>query len=92
MNLMRRPTIEELDAASDMLVAVAREHGLTDVRHGREPGQLVVGAEPGRGYFDVVRFAAEVEGQLGFRPEVLAASAPAVEPGRPIGRPDTHAA
>jgi predicted methyltransferase len=88
---MELPTVAEIDAASEFLRALAREHGLSNLRHGSEPGQIVVDVDPGRGYFDVVRFIDDVEDQLGFRSYVVVASAPAARPGRPIGS-DTHVA
>jgi hypothetical protein len=85
---MRRPTADELDTANEMLVAVAREHGLANLRHGEQPGELVVDVDDRRDYFDVA-FMDDVEGRVGFRPDVLSSGAPAACSGRSVGSAGT---
>ncbi len=79
--MIRRPEVEELDLAADLLGRLADEHGLSSLRHGSEAGELVadVGAE--RTYFDVIAFEDEVEARLGWRPAVVSSGAPGARPG-----------
>lgn len=89
--MIRRPEGEELDLAADLLGRLADEHGLSRLRHGSEPGELVadVGAE--RTYFDVVAFEDDVEARLGWRPAVVSSGAPGARPGSTLER-QHHAA
>ena len=92
MPVMQRATIEQIDAASEMLATLAAEHGLSNVRHGDEAGQVVVDVAGDRDYLDVVAFMDDIEGRIGLRPDVLPSGAPAARPGRPVGSEQTHAA
>jgi hypothetical protein len=80
----RRPNPDELDAAAELLLRIAGEHGLSDLHIGDEPGELVVAVEPSRTYFDVVAFEDEVESRLGWRPAVVPVTAPGARPGRKL--------
>jgi len=82
---MVRPQPEQLDAAQSLLERLAGEHGLSQLRHGDEFGEVVAVVADGRTYFDVVAFEDAVEGRLGWRPEVVSAAAPGARPGRAIG-------
>jgi len=74
-----------LDAAHELLERLAGEHGLSQLRHGDEFGEIVAVVAAGRGYFDVVAFEDAFEGRLGWRPDVVSAAAPGARPGRPVG-------
>jgi len=89
---MTRPEPRELDAASDLLSRLAREHGLANLRHGADPGEIVADVDADRGYFAVVAFEDAVEGRLGWRPDVVPSDALGARPSGPIGAGDTHAA
>lgn len=89
---MVRPDEHELDAAHQLLSRFASEHGLSDLRHGERPGEVIARVDAGRTYFDVVAFEDDVEGRLGWRPDVVPSGAPDARPGRPIRAVGTHAA
>lgn len=89
---MIRPEERQLDAAQELLSRFAHERGLSNLRHGDGPGQVVVDVDAGRTYFDVVAFEDDVEGRMGWRPDAVPSGAPAARPGRPVGAPETHAA
>ena len=78
------PSASEFRAASSLLLKLAREHGLTDLRYGKDPGTLIASLEPGRTYFDVVRFERSIDGRLGWSPEVIVADAADARPGAPV--------
>lgn len=82
--MMTRPAQKELDAAHELLERLAAEHGLRNLRHGDEFGEVVAEVEEGRSYFDVVAFEEAVEGRLGWRPDVVPAGTPGARPGRPV--------
>jgi hypothetical protein len=88
----RRPAAAELDAAEALLRRLAAEHGIHGLRHGDEPGEVVGDLDAGRTYFDVAAFEDGIEAQIGWRPELVVASAPGAGPGRVIGAAGTHAA
>ncbi len=88
---MRRPEPEELDLAADLLWRLADEHGLSGLRLGSEPGELVADVGVERTYFDVVGFEDDVEARLGWRPAVVPSGAPGARPGSSLER-RTHAA
>ncbi|MGH9064934.1 MAG: hypothetical protein ACRD0L_13360 [Acidimicrobiales bacterium] len=81
----RAPKRGELEAAADLLWRLAAEHGLSDLRLGESPGQLVAAVAEDRTYFNIVAFQDEVESWLGWRPMLVPASAPGARPGRPLG-------
>lgn len=81
---MVKPTEHELDAAHELLGRLASEHGLLNLRHGDEFGEVVADVSEGRSYFDVVAFEEAVEGRLGWRPNVVSSGAPGARPGRPV--------
>lgn len=86
MALMRRtPEPAELEAAAELLRRLAAEHGLSDLRLGAVPGQLVAAVAEDRTYFDVVAFQDEAESWLGWRPILVPASAPGARPGPTLG-------
>ena len=82
---MRRPETVQLDAAHELLERLAAVHGLSQLRHGDEFGEVVADVADGRSYFDVVAFEEAVEGRLGWRPNVVSSAAPGARPGRPVG-------
>jgi hypothetical protein len=82
---VRHPETADLDGASDLLARLAATHGLTNLRHGSESGEIVADVDQGRSYFDVVAFEVEVEGRLGWRPDVVPSGAPGARPGQPVG-------
>ena len=82
---MIRPEPAQLDAAHELLARLAGEHGLSQLRHGDEFGEIVAVVADGRTYFDVVAFEDAVEGRLGWRPDVVSAAAPGARPGRAVG-------
>jgi hypothetical protein len=92
MNLMARPSARDLDAASVLLSRLAREHGLSNLRHGADPGEIVAELEDERSYFAVIAFEDAVEGHLGWRPDVVPAGAPGARPGRRGGAGGAHVA
>jgi hypothetical protein len=59
---MRRPELEELDLAADLLWRLTDEHGLSSLRLGSEPGELVADVAVDRTYFDVVAFEDDSRG------------------------------
>ena len=87
-----RPEAREMDAAHQLLVHLAAKHGLSNLRHGHVPGEVIVEVDAGRSYFDVVSFENDVQGTVGWRPDVVPSGAPDAKPGRPIGTADTSAA
>lgn len=87
-----RPEAREMDAAHQLLAHFAAKHGLSNLRHGDGPGEVIVDVEEGRTYFDVVSFEDDVGGTFGWRPDVVPSGAPDANPGRPIGAADTNAA
>jgi hypothetical protein len=89
---MTRPEPSELDAASDLLSRLAREHGLASLRHGADPGEIIADVDADRGYFAVVAFEDAVEGRLGWRPDVVPSGALGAHPAGQIGAGDTHTA
>ncbi|MEX1163833.1 MAG: hypothetical protein WEB03_09650 [Nitriliruptor sp.] len=89
---MIRPEVRELDAAHRLLSRLADERGLSNLRHGDGAGEVVADVEQGRTYFDIVAFEDDVEGRLGWRPEVVDAEAPGARPGRAVGTGQSHAA
>jgi hypothetical protein len=89
---MTRPEPRELDAASDLLSRLAREHGLASLRHGADPGEIIADVDADRGYFAVVAFEDAVEGRLGWRPDVVPSGARGACPAGQIGAGDTHTA
>ena len=88
---MRRPEPEELDLATGLLGRLAHDHGLSNLRHGSEPGELVADVGGDRTYFDVVAFEDDVEARLGWRPAVVPSGAAGARPGSKLER-RTHAA
>jgi hypothetical protein len=82
---MTRPEAAQLDAAHELLERLAAEHGLANLRHGDEFGEVVADVADGRSYFDVVAFEEAVEGRLGWRPNVVSSASPGARPGRPVG-------
>lgn len=90
--MLNRPETNELDAAHELLAHFADKHGLVNLRHGDGLGQVIADVAAGRTYFDVVAFELDVEGRMGWRPDVVPSGAPAAKPGRPIGSADTSAA
>ena len=92
MTLMTRPTAHDLDAASVLLNRLAREHGLSNLRHGADPGEIVADLEGERSYFAVIAFEDAVEGRVGWRPDAVPAGAPGARPGRLVGADGTHVA
>ena len=64
---------------------IAADHGLSNLRHGDEFGEVVADVADARSYFDVIAFEEAVEGRLGWRPNVVSAAAPGARPGRPVG-------
>ena len=87
-----RPEAREMDAAHQLLAHFAAKHGLTNLRHGDGPGEVIVDVEAGRTYFDVVSFEDDIQGTVGWRPDVVPSGAPDAKPGRPIGTASTSAA
>jgi hypothetical protein len=51
---MKRSDPEEVDAAAELLEQLVREHGLSDLRHGTAPGEVVADVEPDASLFDLV--------------------------------------
>lgn len=88
----RRPSADELDAAAELLAQLAPTYGLSELRHGNEPGEVVATLADGRTYFDVVEYESAVEAHMGWRPDVTVTGAPGARPGRKIGSSATHAA
>lgn len=84
--MIRRPEPEELDLASDLLWRLADEHGLSGLRFGSEPGELVADVGSDRTYFDVAAFEDAVEARLGWRPTVVSSGAPGARPGSRLER------
>jgi len=82
---MIRPEPAQVDAARALLERLAAVHGLSQLRHGDEFGEIVAVVAAGRTYFDVVAFEDAVEGRLGWRPDVVSAAAPGACPGRAVG-------
>jgi hypothetical protein len=89
---MKKPSEQELDAACELLTILATRHGLRHLRHGRDAGEVVADVDDDRTYFDVVAFEDDVEGRLGWRPDVTDAAAPGARSRRPVGTGDTDAA
>ncbi len=89
--MIRRPEPEELDLAADLLGRLADDHGLSGLRHGSEPGELVADVGVDRTYFDIVAFEDDVEARLGWRPAVVPSGAPGARPGSKLER-HIHAA
>ncbi|MGH9071628.1 MAG: hypothetical protein ACRDX8_10800 [Acidimicrobiales bacterium] len=81
----RAPEPGVLEAAAELLWRLAAEHGLSDLRLGAVPGQLVAAVAEDRTYFDIVAFQDEAESWLGWRPVLVPASAPGARPGAPLG-------
>lgn len=84
--VIRRPELEDLDVAADLLWRLADEHGLSGLRFGSEPGEVVVDVGSDRTYFDVVAFEDDVEARLGWRPAVVSSGAPGARPGSRLER------
>jgi hypothetical protein len=82
---MTRPEQSAIDAAHQLLERLATGHGLCNLRHGDEVGEVVADVQESRSYFDVVAFEEDVEGRLGWRPNVVSSAAPGARPGRRIG-------
>jgi hypothetical protein len=82
---MMRAEQSEIDAAQQLLERLASGHGLSNLRHGDEVGEIVADVQEGRSYFDVVAFEEEVEGRLGWRPNVVSSAAPGARPDRRVG-------
>jgi len=82
---MVRPEPAQVDAARALLERLAAVHGLSQLRHGDEFGEIVAVVAEGRTYFDVVAFEDAVEGRVGWRPDVVSAAAPGARPGRAVG-------
>lgn len=82
--MSRRPNVEELGAAADLLWRLAAEHGLSDLHVAQDPGELVVAVAADRTYFDIAAFEDEVESRLGWRPSVVPSSAPGARPGQSL--------
>lgn len=82
---MTMPDATQLDAAAELLHRLAAEHGLSNLRHGDEFGEIVAEVADGRSYFDVVSFENAVEGRVGWRPNVVPSAASGARPGRPVG-------
>lgn len=82
---MTRPDPTQLDTAAELLQRLAAEHGLSNLRHGDEFGEVIADVADGRSYFDVVTFEDAVEGRLGWRPNVVPSAASGARPGRPVG-------
>jgi hypothetical protein len=82
---MMRPDRGQLDAAAELLSRLATEHGLSNLRHGDEFGEIVADVESDRTYFDIVAFEEAVEGRLGWRPDVVPSSASGAQPDRQVG-------
>lgn len=82
---MTRPRATQLDAAAELLARLALAHGLANLHHGDEFGEVVADVADGRSYFDVVAFEDAVEGRLGWRPNIVPSTASGARPGRPVG-------
>lgn len=91
VTMPRRPSEEELIRAAALLVRLGVKHGLTRLRLGG-PGELVVDVAPDRTYFDIVAFERDVEGRLGYRPEVVPSTAAGAHPGRLLSSNGSDAA
>ena len=89
---MTRPSRKQIDAAAEMLAEVGAMRGLSNLRHGDLPGELIADVEEDRDYFDIVGFMDDVEGRVGFRPDVIPSEAPGADPRGPIGDRVTDAA
>lgn len=89
---LERPEAREVDAAHQLLAHFAVKHGLSNLRHGDGPGEVIVDVDVDRTYFDVVSFEDDVQGSVGWRPDVVPSGAPDAKPGRPVGTADTNAA
>jgi hypothetical protein len=89
--MYRRATQKQVEAAADLLWRIAEKHGLSDLHLGPEPGEVVAAIDDGRTYFDVVAFADEIEGMLGWWPDVTLAGAPGAKPGPKLTRSDEAA-
>lgn len=76
-----RPDVEDLLGAAGLLGKLAASHGLSNLRLGDEPGEVVVDVAAERTYFDIVAFEDEVEARLGWRPTVTSSGAPGARPG-----------
>lgn len=90
--LVERPSASELRAAASLLLKLAREHGLSELHYGEDPGTLVASLDRGRTYFDVVRFEQAIDGRLGWAPDVVLSDAPEARPGPPVRADGTQAA
>lgn len=91
VSMPRRPDRHDLSKAAILLARLAAKHGLRNLWVG-EGDELVVDVDPDRTYFDVVAFEDEVEGRLGFRPEVVPSGAEGARPHRRLAPDGTHAA
>lgn len=78
--MSRRPSVEELEAAAELLWRLAADHGMSDLHVAEDPGELVVAIGADRTYFDIAAFEDEVESRLGWRPSVVPSSAPGARP------------
>jgi hypothetical protein len=84
--MVRRPTRAQLEAAAEMLWRLASLRGLSNLRLGQDPDELVADIEPGHTYFDVVAFEQDVEGRLGWRPAVVLSGAPGARAGPKLAK------
>ena len=66
--------------AAGLLAELAARHGVTSLRLGADPAELVVTLEQGRTYFDLAGFEAEAETRLRHRLSVTSAGAPGAQP------------
>jgi hypothetical protein len=80
----RRPNVQELEAAAELLWRLAADHGMSNLHVAQDPGELVVAVGEGRTYFDIAAFEDEVESRLGWRPSVVPSSAPGARPGKSL--------
>jgi hypothetical protein len=79
---MELPSADDrlLREAAGLLAELAPRHGITAVKLGADPAELVVTLEKGRTYFDLAEFEAEAETLLRHRVSVTSSGAPGAHP------------
>ena len=82
--MSRRPNVEELEAAAQLLWRLAADNGMSDLHVAQDPGELVVAVGEGRTYLDIAAFEDEVESRLGWRSSVVPSSAPGARPAQSL--------
>jgi len=82
---------ETFRRAAELVEALARQHGLSEVRLGQHSGELVVTVADDRDYFDLVRFELELENLLRARMRLVSSGAPGARTRGPL-RQDNAAA